>query len=277
MRPFNPTVGALLYVVRKAPEFAELVQQQKNNAISFSHNQVVGRDREKSHGNAVAPLTLAQEEAWVTLLKIFGRFDPDEEGTVTPRKFCLAVSVLLSDDDVVFTKEDWFHVINFYTVAINPKKARLIERLQDHGGRSATDDHTATTGVQAVDYMTFCEMLVSPNPIYAKEFLKVEQNTTDNVIRQRRIGQHPDQDSEDVGPVLQNRHGARSNSRPGQRKQDLTEEEDLYQRSRSRGAVSAHRHPQSAKAAAEATDRVSYRKASSRGTTSESVNTSRKY
>lgn len=243
LKPFDPTVGALLYVVRKAPEFVELIQQQKHQGSHAGH--AMPADKKHGHGKTAAaaaaaattPLTLAQEQAWMTLLKIFQKFDADEAGTVTPRQFCMAVSVLLSDDDVIFTKEDWFHVINFYTLAVNPKKARMLGRLHERG--TAVSEAPGTSGIQAVDYMTFCEMVVSPNPVYMKEFLKVEHNAHDNMIRQRKIEAAAEHDDD----IVYNHHDqAASHSnrdrdidRDGHR--HINEEDELYSRARNRSAA----------------------------------------
>lgn len=228
LKPFDPTVGALLYVVRKAPEFIELIQQQKHQG-SHAAQAVV----EKKHGKGTVgtPLTHAQEQAWMTLLKIFQKFDADDAGTVTPRQFCMAVSVLLSDDDVIFTKEDWFHVINFYTVAVNPKKARMLGRLQERG--AGVSEAPGASGIQAVDYMTFCEMVVTPNPVYMKEFLKVEHNAHDNVIRQRKIDAGREEQAE---AAAQQKHRGRDSGRD--RDTGHTNEEDeLYNRARNRSGA----------------------------------------
>ena len=84
------------------------------------------------------------EEAWVCLLKAFRRFDPNETDKVSPRDFCLAVSVLIDGDDVVMTKEEWIEVIDYYTSA-----------------KRNSSLPTQTT----VDYMRFCENVLDPTEI----------------------------------------------------------------------------------------------------------------
>jgi Ca2+-binding EF-hand superfamily protein len=85
------------------------------------------------------------EEAWVCLLKAFRRFDPNETDKVSPRDFCLAVSVLIDGDDVVMTKEEWIEVIDYYTVAKRNAAAQPNQTM--------------------VDYMRFCENVLDPSEI----------------------------------------------------------------------------------------------------------------
>lgn len=54
------------------------------------------------------------EEAWNAMLKVFYKFDPDSTNTVTPRDFCLAVNVLMSDDCPLLSKADWENIVFFY-------------------------------------------------------------------------------------------------------------------------------------------------------------------
>ena len=39
-------------------------------------------------------------EAWAVMLRVFHQFDPQERDKVTPRDFCLAVSVLIDGGGV---------------------------------------------------------------------------------------------------------------------------------------------------------------------------------
>ena len=120
-----------------------------NSAVRALHNVV----RKSLRSFIVQDDTL--EEAWVALLKAFRRFDPGESNSVSPRDFCLAVSVLIDGDDVVMTKEEWISVIDFYTIspASRPK---------------------AKAQQTTVDYMKFCEQCLDPTELGQVKFKDVE-------------------------------------------------------------------------------------------------------
>ena len=69
--------------------------KEKDSPVSVLVNVI----RKALHSFITTDDTL--ESAWMCLLKAFRRFDPSENGTVSPRDFCLAVSVLLGGDEVL--------------------------------------------------------------------------------------------------------------------------------------------------------------------------------
>jgi hypothetical protein len=95
------------------------------------------------------------EQAWVCLLKVFQRFDPQETNHVSPRDFCLAVSVLLDGDDVVLTKSEWAEIIDHFA-SLGVENAAQKRRQVDFLG-----------GAQ-VDYMLFCETVLDPKEIKSR-------------------------------------------------------------------------------------------------------------
>jgi hypothetical protein len=102
--------------------------------------------RKALHSFIVADDTM--ESAWMCLLKAFRRFDPTETGTVAPRDFCLAVSVLLGGDEVLLNSDAWREVIEHFSYKDQKKSARASSRVT---GGSDKDG-----GALQVDYMQFC-------------------------------------------------------------------------------------------------------------------------
>lgn len=98
------------------------------------------------------------ESAWMCLLKAFRRFDPSESGTVAPRDFCLAVSVLLGGDEVLLSADAWREVIEHFTHK-DDKKARPSSRAVTAGGDKG--------GSVLVDYMSFCGAILDSKDIKA--------------------------------------------------------------------------------------------------------------
>lgn len=99
------------------------------------------------------------ESAWMCLLKAFRRFDPSESGTVAPRDFCLAVSVLLGGDEVLLSADAWREVIEHFTHK-EEKKARPSNRAVAAGGGDKG-------GSVLVDYMSFCGAILDSKDIKA--------------------------------------------------------------------------------------------------------------
>lgn len=95
------------------------------------------------------------EQAWVCLLKVFQRFDPQETNQVSPRDFCLAVSVLLDGDDVVLTKSEWAEIIDHFA-SLGMENAQQKRRQVDFLGGAM------------VDYMLFCETVLDPKELKSK-------------------------------------------------------------------------------------------------------------
>ena len=93
------------------------------------------------------------ESAWMCLLKAFRRFDPSENGTVSPRDFCLAVSVLLGGDEVLLSEAAWIEIIEQFTFK-DDKKSRA--------SRSASSDKNSAV---QVDYMEFCGVILDSKDI----------------------------------------------------------------------------------------------------------------
>lgn len=97
------------------------------------------------------------ESAWMCLLKAFRRFDPSENGTVSPRDFCLAVSVLLGGDEVLLSEAAWIEVIEQFTHK-DPKKGSAAGR-----GGGASDK----SNLAQVDYMEFCGVILDTQDLKA--------------------------------------------------------------------------------------------------------------
>jgi len=97
------------------------------------------------------------ESAWMCLLKAFRRFDPSENGTVSPRDFCLAVSVLLGGDEVLLSEAAWIEVIEQFTHK-DPKKGSTAAR----GGGASDKSNNAQ-----VDYMEFCGAILDTQDLKA--------------------------------------------------------------------------------------------------------------
>lgn len=113
--------------------------------------------RRSIHRFIVSDHTL--ETAWVCLLKAFQRFDPQETNQVTPRDFCLAVSVLLDGDDIVLTKSEWATIIDHFVT--------LDEGTDKHDKMKKTRQVNFLGGAM-VDYMLFCEVVLDPAEVKSR-------------------------------------------------------------------------------------------------------------
>jgi len=113
--------------------------------------------RRSIHRFIVSDHTL--ETAWVCLLKAFQRFDPQETNQVTPRDFCLAVSVLLDGDDIVLTKSEWATIVDhFATLDVGiDKKDKMTKTRQVN-----------FLGGAMVDYMLFCDVVLNPAEVKSR-------------------------------------------------------------------------------------------------------------
>jgi Ca2+-binding EF-hand superfamily protein len=95
------------------------------------------------------------EEAWMCVVRAFKRFDSTECGKVSPRDFCLAVSILLEGDEVLLTETQWTDIIQYFTDI--PKKKG------GGGGSNGDNEHTLGAPIatqQMVDYMLFAQKVL---------------------------------------------------------------------------------------------------------------------
>ena len=122
---------------------------QKESPVQILLNVV----RKSLHHFIVSDHSL--EQAWVCLLKVFQRFDPQETNQVNPRDFCLAVSVLLDGDDVVLTKSEWAEIIDHFASLGSESRDQKRRQVDFLGGA-------------LVDYMLFCETVLDPNEIKSR-------------------------------------------------------------------------------------------------------------
>lgn len=95
------------------------------------------------------------EDAWLEMLQVFSRFDKDETNFVTARDFCLAVSVLLEDDDMVLTKAEWEEIIDYFVSKSQPPGTSTLK------GKNKGKE-------LLIDYMLFCEMVLDPKEVDKK-------------------------------------------------------------------------------------------------------------
>lgn len=109
-----------------------------------------------------------QESAWMCLLNAFRRFDPTESGTVSPREFCLAVSVLLGGDEILLSEAAWIEIIEAFTVKDDKKGKTGSSRRA--AGSSAADK---VSKVQ-VDYMEFGGLVLDPKAVKEAELAFVK-------------------------------------------------------------------------------------------------------
>lgn len=113
--------------------------------------------RRSIHRFIVSDHTL--ETAWVCLLKAFQRFDPQETNQVTPRDFCLAVSVLLDGDDIVLTKSEWATIIDHFVT---------LDEGIDKNDKMKKTRQVNFLGGAMVDYMLFCEVVLDPAEVKSR-------------------------------------------------------------------------------------------------------------
>ena len=136
---------------KRLGDFYEIHRQQyknKDNAVQALVRVV--RKCLKDIMNEQGGLELARKH----MLKAFRRFDTQQTESVTPRDFCLAVSVLIGDDAIVLNKRDWTDIIAHFI----DEHERFVEYevFCDHvlnpkglGGTdtSSYDHHSHETGV----------------------------------------------------------------------------------------------------------------------------------
>eukprot|EP01033_Poteriospumella_lacustris_P002266 gene2266-1657_t len=109
------------------------------------------------------------EEAWLEMLRVFQRFDVTEQKVVSPRDFCLAVSVLLDDDQMVLTKDEWEEIIAYFAVPPAETSGGSRSFTKSSSAASAAPKSRVTVnGDVAVDYMLFCEMVLDPSEVQKK-------------------------------------------------------------------------------------------------------------
>jgi len=88
------------------------------------------------------------EDTWVSLLKVFQKFDPKDISKVSPRDFYIAVSVLIDGDEAVLNQADWAHIIDHFK-----SKESYPTRTEFSGNE-----------IVMVDYMAFCEAVLESKP-----------------------------------------------------------------------------------------------------------------
>lgn len=106
------------------------------------------------------------EEAWVTLIQVFQRFDPLDSSQVSPRDFFLAVSVLMDGDEAMLSQSDWSEVVE----CLQSRE----ERDLGHRGEPVM-----------VDYMLFCEKVLDPSEL-ARTFT-TENDKNSKIERGKRL------------------------------------------------------------------------------------------
>ena len=92
------------------------------------------------------------EEAWISLLKVFQRFDPDDSSSISPRDFYIAVSALMEDDEAVISQDEWKEIVDHFKI-LDPRKP----------SSSTSSERIGQTA--KVDYMSFCEAVLDPKEI----------------------------------------------------------------------------------------------------------------
>lgn len=140
------------------------------------------------------------ESAWMCLLKAFRRFDPNENGTVSPRDFCLAVSVLLGGDEVLLSEAAWLQVIEHYAYKDDQLASRAAARPGSDG-----DSRDKSSGVQ-VDYMEFCGNILDAKDLKAGATAKlIVSGTSAGSERTRPIGSTASKGSTTQGAASRSR------------------------------------------------------------------------
>eukprot|EP00605_Chrysophyceae_sp_TOSAG23-4_P000290 GSChrysophyteH1.ASY1.ANO1.335.1 assembled CDS len=84
------------------------------------------------------------EEAWLCIVRAFKRFDSGESGQVSPRDFCLSVSILLEGDEVLLTESQWTDIIQYFSVVSEKSTGSEVQLV---GAPQPTSN--------LVDYMVF--------------------------------------------------------------------------------------------------------------------------
>ena len=99
------------------------------------------------------------EQAWASLLTVFSQFDPAGEHLVTPRDFCLAVSVLMDNDCPVLTKQEWQDIILYF------QDAAVEDRSNHRQGRDPHKQGNSKSGM--VNYLAFLDLVLDSSEVRA--------------------------------------------------------------------------------------------------------------
>lgn len=122
----------------KAQQTVKFSIQPKKMDKDSSVYKVLHLTRKRLHKFIISDDTL--EEAWITLLKVFQRFDPLDSSKVSPRDFCIAVSALMDDDEAVLSPTEWSEIVHYFRTKSDLKSSEP----------------------PMVDYMIFCEAVLDP-------------------------------------------------------------------------------------------------------------------
>lgn len=128
--------------------------QADNNSLPAVHSLV--HMVRKRLNIFIAGSKADNEQALSTLLTVFSRFDQNRDEFVTPRNFCLAVSVLMDGDIPLLTKADWEAVVTYFQQpsVINQFRSSSASNLR--GKKSATSlTDKANIPAGMVHYVSF--------------------------------------------------------------------------------------------------------------------------
>lgn len=104
------------------------------------------------------------EYALSTLLGVFSRFDQNHDEFITPRNFCLAVSVLMDGDIPLLTKGDWEAVVLYFQQPSVVKQPRHTTTTNSRGKKTTSVTATSQNNIHIpagmVHYISFVRLVL---------------------------------------------------------------------------------------------------------------------
>eukprot|EP01038_Epipyxis_sp_PR26KG_P004635 gene4635-6514_t len=129
-------------------------------------------------------LSLHPNQIWTKLIQSFRVFDLEgKKEFVSPRDFCLAISSLLKENDIILTKDEWMIIFDYYKINNNN------DRKKEYNNFEKNDDFEK----MRINYIIFCEdamnkindINIAP-PMNAKK-LTDKKNVNSNNDKNKRL------------------------------------------------------------------------------------------
>ena len=130
------------------------------------------------------------EHALSNLLSVFSKFDANQDEFVTPRNFCLAVSVLMDGDVPLLTKPDWEAVVKYFQQpsVINNKRDTSINIKGRKSNKEDTREKSVAAGM--VHYVSFIRLVLDSTFAISGKGTAYQSNTS-NRNRRSLTGRSP--------------------------------------------------------------------------------------
>ena len=143
-KPF--AVNSLLKTVSR------YLHRHSNTSNSKNTNSNNSRNHTR---NTTANNNNEQDSLWTTLLTCFKRFDDNNNNIITAREFTLAVSILVDEDELILSNEDWIDIIDYYTTNTNNSN-----NIMNNSSNNYNTNLLRNRNDIPIDYMRFCQHVI---------------------------------------------------------------------------------------------------------------------